>query len=652
MQLTHLSLILVRSHALLRRHHLDLAAQHNALCECLLQGGILPADKSDRQAPSDVNSVTVLDLLSTADVPSTIVQSAGSAAACCWLCASLACRQCLTCTLLLTQGKDVGLCLGRVHMRDSPPCGRTLLSVNAIEPAGRSEEGAEIHSGIWADFGLLKVLTSAMCTPSLNQFRLTGRACMLADAMRLQTESAPAPKFSPTPAGEISIRPDADGRRPGSGCVRLRGLRKRSDLNGKVGLMLADASEADRVKVHLCDGRSVRVQRGNVEPLPTHDRLHVLAAPLALHGAVAKAPHFLSALAASSGLPAASQLAAASRPFFLGLGGGAWLYVSGGRDGKRTLGTGECLNLATCRWRPMPLAMRARALAASALCGGIFYVCGGVDGSQVLNSVERFDPCTRAWKVMPPMSTARMQAFLGVIGGFLHVCGGRLDQIACASVERFDTGRRRWQTLAPMTEERAEPMGAAVAGTLLVCGGTREGVSLGSSERFDPSTGLWERLPPMSDLRARAAVLQVRDALYAFGGRGFEECLASAERFSLTSGDWERLPPMHQGRSGGTAALGQPSRIFVCSGFSGGGTWTEAFDLSSGAWELLQPPVPDLTYSFSTVAAGFLYICGGCGSKREARNKVVRLHLASGAWEELPPMAQKRAFASGFVCEA
>jgi len=164
-------------------------------------------------------------------------------------------------------------------------------------------------------------------------------------------------------------------------------------------------------------------------------------------------------------------------------------------------------------WEALPAMSTRRESAAVATISGRLYLCGGWGAARPLSSAERLEPTTAmdlGWEVLPPMAERRESTTAASVGGMLYICGGCVDMQVLSSAERYDPVAGAWESLPPMSARRKGAFAAAVAGSLYVWGGLDASAGpLGSAERFDPVTGAWAQLPPMAERRGWTAVSAV-----------------------------------------------------------------------------------------------------------------------------------------------
>jgi len=182
---------------------------------------------------------------------------------------------------------------------------------------------------------------------------------------------------------------------------------------------------------------------------------------------------------------------------------GGHVYVVGGREGFRSLGTAERMHVAEGRWESLPgMPCRRRFLAATALRGKLYAVGGEDDSFFAQRAVERFDPAASRWEQVPPMPSRRRGLAAVALRGKLYAVGG--GQVAQAQnsqaldvVEVYDPDAERWSTLSSMPSPRMFLAAAAMSGKLYAFGGSDGAQAQRTMERYDEETDRWVALAPM-----------------------------------------------------------------------------------------------------------------------------------------------------------
>ena len=143
--------------------------------------------------------------------------------------------------------------------------------------------------------------------------------------------------------------------------------------------------------------------------------------------------------------------------------------------GKTSAPTADCWLLASSRWRPIAPLGAPRSRACSAVLRGEMWLIGGNDGERVLGTVEVYNPREDAWRVVAPLREPREGAVAAVMGSSIVVAGGRGPDGHLMSVETYCPVADAWAPLPPLAHgayfAAACALGAGRASRLYVAGG-------------------------------------------------------------------------------------------------------------------------------------------------------------------------------------
>ena len=286
-------------------------------------------------------------------------------------------------------------------------------------------------------------------------------------------------------------------------------------------------------------------------------------------------------------------------------------------------------------WDASPSAQLFRSCAASAMINGRLYVCGGAPHSPS-TSLDCFDPLLGTWEALPPMLQGRNGHGAAVIGARLYVCGGLSGgRLRLGSAEVFDTVSSTWQSLPAMVHPRCWAGAAVIRNNVYMVGGDANDTS---SERLPP-TGNWQELPRMNESRAYFSTAVIADRLYVCGGIG----RTSLERFDPEVGVWELLQPMLEARAWAPVAV-LHGQLCMCGGERDleALSSVERFDPAHNTWERLTSMTRARKGAGAVAIDGRLFVCGGRGADGGYLNSAEWLEPATGRWEPLPGMRQRR----------
>lgn len=220
-------------------------------------------------------------------------------------------------------------------------------------------------------------------------------------------------------------------------------------------------------------------------------------------------------------------------------GAEAWrgdLYVVGGYTGTPfslgigTFGIADATTAflrydpETDRWRRMPPAPTARAASATAVIGHRLYVAGGADAFRPLGTFEVFDFRRGVWLRKPDLPLATEHVAGAAVGGCFYVIGGRpiYGKPNHDAVQRWCPGRGRWQRVADLRTARAGFAAVRVCGRIVAFGGEnpRAGPpgTIPQVEAYKPRRDRWRPLPPMGVPRHGLAGAAFGRRLFAVEG--------------------------------------------------------------------------------------------------------------------------------------
>jgi hypothetical protein len=192
-------------------------------------------------------------------------------------------------------------------------------------------------------------------------------------------------------------------------------------------------------------------------------------------------------------------------------------------------------------------------------------------------------------------------------------------------------------------------LGQLPGGWLVAAGGSTDaGGAMAGTFEWVPGHAAWTSLPPMGTARAypAAAVLSDGRMLVAggFSGEaGDEQVLTSVEVLAADGSGWAALPSMATARWGAVAGRLPGGQVIVAGGMDDGNmvghqqlASAELWDPATGAWVEL-PPMAQARYMAAgcVLPSGRFAVLGGYGfmnMNAEAFDRVSR------AWQPLPRM--------------
>jgi hypothetical protein len=244
--------------------------------------------------------------------------------------------------------------------------------------------------------------------------------------------------------------------------------------------------------------------------------------------------------------------------------------------------------------------------AANYIAGKIYVSHGYRLGDSAFLSI--YDVTTDSWThggpLAPDALVARSEMGGGTAFGKHYAIGGRTGPTD--AVEQFDPVAATWKMMSPLPFARGGEGCASFAGKIYSVGG-RLGSTFGTGPIvsdfvvFDPlagPTGTWSPLPPTpTPICDNYATVAFSGKIYVFGGVNLIGVTASVMIYDISTGVWAFGPPMPAGPRGDAmcGVLFTPApKIAVFGGYDGftSLTTTEIFDVATGTWDPLGPPVP------------------------------------------------------------
>jgi hypothetical protein len=192
-------------------------------------------------------------------------------------------------------------------------------------------------------------------------------------------------------------------------------------------------------------------------------------------------------------------------------------------------------------------------------------------------------------------------------------------------------------------------LGRLPGGRLVVAGGSGASGRVGRGGfEWAPGRAAWTPLPPMGVARvyAAAAVLSDGRMLVAGGVGGDFVALASVEVLAADGSGWAALPPMAAARYGAVAGRLPGGQVIVAGGaaceIDGDGealASAELWDPATGAWVELPPMAqPRNRAAGCVLPSGRFAVMGGLDEDDIARADAEAFDPVSRAWQPLSPM--------------
>ena len=217
------------------------------------------------------------------------------------------------------------------------------------------------------------------------------------------------------------------------------------------------------------------------------------------------------------------------------------IFVTGGYDGPRLIGTSEIYDPRTDTWaRAAPMPDVRGDFAMTTLPGGKVLVAGGLRGKDAVATLTSmyYVPELDRWVWGPLLNSERILfAQARLPNGDLLIIGGQSS--GSGTAERYDVRAGSFVYAGTLANPRlvadaaALPDGRAiVTGGLPEYPGRRDFTPLATTELWDAATNTWRIVAPVSSPRAFARLVVVRQGIYQVSGVAYDEHAdASVERF-------------------------------------------------------------------------------------------------------------------------
>ena len=208
------------------------------------------------------------------------------------------------------------------------------------------------------------------------------------------------------------------------------------------------------------------------------------------------------------------------------------IFLTGGYDGPRLIGTSEIYDPRTDTWtRAAPMPDVRGDFAMTTLPRGKVLVAGGLhgkDSSPTLTSIL-YVPELDEWWAGPPLNAERVLfAQAKLPDGDLLIIGGQ--GAASGTAERYDARQGLFLYAGTLAVPRLVADAAALPdGRAIVTGGLpesperRDFTPLSGTELWDPATNLWREVAPVSSARAFARLVVAHRGIYQVSGVGSDE---------------------------------------------------------------------------------------------------------------------------------
>jgi N-acetylneuraminic acid mutarotase len=254
-----------------------------------------------------------------------------------------------------------------------------------------------------------------------------------------------------------------------------------------------------------------------------------------------------------------------------------------------------------------------------------------VGGKKLVHHM--YDPATNSWssKAQMPEKVDHTQ---GVeVGGKLYFVGGLASWPGphVSTVRIYDPATNAWSLGASMGTRGRGAGGVAVhQGKIYYAGGLHDGVAVKWFDVYDPATDTWSELPDMPREREHFHAAVVGGTFYAFGGRKVDinAFVTQSDAYDISSGAWQTgLEPIPTPRGGfGATAVGDQIVVFGGEGGGEAKDEVEAYDTANDCWYDLTPMPTGLHGIQAAQHDGTVYIA--TGSDGQGGGNATAIHQA------------------------
>ena len=233
-----------------------------------------------------------------------------------------------------------------------------------------------------------------------------------------------------------------------------------------------------------------------------------------------------------------------------------------------------------------------------------------------------YDPATNTWSSKAPLPE-KVHHVQGVeVGGKLYFIGGLTGWPSphVSTVRIYDPATNAWSLGASMGTRGRGAGGVAVhQGKIYYAGGLHNGVAVKWFDVYDPATNSWSQLPDMPREREHFHAAVANGKFYAFGGRKVDinALVTQSDAFNISTGAWQTgLEPIPTPR-GGFAATAVGDQIVVFGGEGGGEAKdeVEAYDTANDCWYALTSMPTGLHGIQAAQYGGNAYIATGAADQ-------------------------------------
>ena len=266
---------------------------------------------------------------------------------------------------------------------------------------------------------------------------------------------------------------------------------------------------------------------------------------------------------------------------------GDYVFVVGGRNRAKTLGTVEKFNISEQRWETAPTLVDARGSHGVGVADGVIYAIGGGGIKSNLKTVERFDGKSKSWAAAPELNVSRHALSVSSFEGKIYCVAGWMDGTSCTgAVECFTKQSGKWVLCAPLLTPRRLFGVAAHVGAVYVFGGNVDDswAPLKSAERYSEKENKWTSIANLP-VPACSCACAVGDFIYVLLWGSSSALL----RYDPAKDTYEKLSELPLPDWHGFAATSIGTEIYVLGGATKGQWSSDAFcyNVADGTWKKL-----------------------------------------------------------------
>lgn len=221
-----------------------------------------------------------------------------------------------------------------------------------------------------------------------------------------------------------------------------------------------------------------------------------------------------------------------------------FLFILGGYDGVRTIGSVECYDFLMNEWTIYPSLLERRSSCVSLISGTKIYVIGGVSKNKIVDKIEEFDFTTGKWKILTKDLSPSSGCGAVVFNNKLYIFGGFLtEKLTSGQLFMYDLQIEQWTMFKPMNEPRSS-FGYCLfhldgRPIIVVAGGKNEKYEATQKcEYYNVENNEWIPMGDLNQKRKFCSLVSYQNKIHVVGGHDDEKCISSIESYCFETKQW------------------------------------------------------------------------------------------------------------------